>query len=281
MPQLKVTIISNVIYIRVQNIYQCCLPAVIMFRFNQLPFELQCYIFRNYFSTAEKLKLLHVKEFGKVLTAKYSWINLPKISLKNYMCISKNYLHILKPGLYKSNILKTLYEITVNEETGVLALQSFVLGRDGDFYTQKESASMTYNISEFQALLMKLRNTSTDISEHSYFNSEHYISLHRPSHELFQENIIYETDFDQLSCRKGKHLYIMNVFKRRPINELKFHMKEFMRRRNKDSEMHTSYKIFKMTHWRKCLKSILKVRYVYKPRKNVIFAKGIRKSLQM
>lgn len=262
-----------------KNLTNAYILSVIMF--DQLPFELQCFIFRNYLSTADKIKLFRVREFGKILTAKYSWIHLPKISLKNYMRISKKYLHILKPGLYKSSNLKTIYEINLCEKTGVLKLQSFALGNSGDFRTHKKNASTTYSIPEFQEMLMKLRTTSTKISEHSYFNSEYYISLNTSMHKLFRENVIYETDFNQLSCYKGKQLYIMNVFKKRPLDELKFYLKEFMRRRNKDSEKHAFYQIFKMTHWRKNLKCILKVKYVYKSRKHVILAEGFRKSLQM
>lgn len=242
--------------------------------FQHLPIELQSYIFRSYFSTSEKINLLRVKEFEKALAKKYSWKHLPKISLKTYMCISKKYLHILKPGLYLSHSSKSLYEIVLHEKTGVLTLKSSTLGNE-KVSSIRRSATTKYSISEFQELLIKIRNTSSRISEYSYFNNEIYISLEKP--EMFKENIIYRTGFDQLSCLRGKYFYILDILKTCPISHLQFYMREFIRKRGMHSEKHHSYKIVKLTHWRKCLKSFLRVNYTYRPRNKMVEVKGVRK----
>lgn len=242
--------------------------------FQRLPIDVQSYIFRSYFSTSEKINLLRVKEFEKALATKYSWKHLPKISLKTYMCISKKYLHILKPGLYISHSSKSLYEIVLKEKTGVLTLESFTLGNK-KVSSVRRSATTKYSVSEFQELLIKIRKTSSRISEYSYFNNEIYISLEKP--EMFKENIIYRTGFDQLSCLRGKDFYLMDILKTCPISHLEFHMREFIRKRGTYSERRHSYNIVKLTHWRKCLKSFLKVNYTYRPRKKVVEVKGVRK----
>lgn len=244
--------------------------------FQNLPIELQCHIFRNYFSFAEKMNVFHVKEFEKILLARFSWRERPKIALSTYMHISKNYLHILKPGHYVSHSLKSLYEIVLHAKTGELTLESFTL-KNYDGSTRRRSASTNYSIPEFQNLLMNIRHSSEKISEYCYVNRKYYVCIDRP--ELFTDDIIYRTGPDQLSCLQKKHLYIMDVHKNCPSYELEFRMREFIRKRGLTFEKHDSYKIMKLTHWRMCLKSTLKVRYTYRPRKNVVEAKSVRKLL--
>lgn len=244
--------------------------------FQNLPVELQCYIFRNYLSTAEKINLLHIKVFEKALLTKYSWRHLPQISLKTYMCISKNYLHILKPGLYLSESSRSLYEIVLHAKTGVLTLECFTL-KNNNGSALRRPASTNYSIPEFQEILMKIRNSSQKISDYFYVNKEFFVCLDRP--HLFKDNIIYRTGYDQLSCLQEKNFYILHIRKSCPLNELQFYMANFMRKKGKHFEKHHSYDIMKLTHWRKCLTSTLKVKYTYRPRKKMIEAKGVRKLL--
>lgn len=247
---------------------------------SKLPFEVQCLIFRNYISCHEKIKLLKMEEFYNILTTKYAWKTLPKLSLKTYAWIAQNYLNILSPGLYMSKNSKTLYEIFIKEETGVLSLNSYVFGNN--FSSTRVAATTEFTISDLQNILEKIKNTSIKITAHSYFNDQYYMSFNTPVSAYFAENTVYENT-EQLMCYKGKHLFIMKLIKcNNPIkswtdSEIKYRFQNFMQKKECNIEKHCFYEMLKLTHWRSCMKLELKVTYKYKPRSKKIEAKGVRR----
>lgn len=111
-------------------------------------------------------------EFYSILTTKFAWKPLPKISLKTYAWIAQSYLNIIKPGLYMSNNSRTLYEIKVKDGTGVLSLDSYVFGNN--FSSTRIKAKTKFTISDFQEMLQKMKTTSTEITPHSYFNKTYF-----------------------------------------------------------------------------------------------------------
>lgn len=247
---------------------------------SKLPFEIQCLIFRKYISCHEKIKLLKMEEFQKILTTKYAWKTLPKLSLKTYAWIAQNYLNILSPGLYMSKQSKTLYEIYIKEETGVLSLNSYVFGNN--FSPTRVFAKTEFPVSSLRDILEKIKNTSIKITPHSYFNDQYYISFNAPVSSYFVENTVYE-NIEQLMCYKGKHLFNMklikcnNTIKSWTNSEIKYRFQNFMKKKECSMEKHCFYEMLKLTHWQSCMKLELKVKYKYKPRSKKIEAKGVRK----